>query len=705
MEQLILIKTLEDLHKLKKYLADKEYVAFDTETTGLLKSSLIIGYSVSAEIDIGYYVVTRYWDVEKKELINLETLDESKEIMKMLATKKLIMQNSPFDCYMVKNNYDIELMGSLHTDTLILGHILNENRSNGLKELGVALFGETAKTEQKEMKESVIKNGGVLTKADYELYKADADLIGKYGAKDAILTLKIFFTLVTDLYDQKLDKFYYEDESMPLLRGPTYQMNTTGLRVDPKKLENLKGILEVDCAAAKDFIMREITSLVTKEYPGTIPKNTFNIGASKQLSWLLYNELEESFDILTKGGKELCKELGIKTPYSASEKRSFIIEVRSREGEVYLKPQYNWKTKKYGRAKKVAKWWHYVACGKGSLAKLSHKYEWVNKLLEYAKNLKILNTYVLGIQSRMQYGIIRPSFLQHGTTSGRYSSKSPNFQNLPKDDKRVKECIIAREGNVFVGADYSQLEPRVFASFSNDKRLLDCFKNGDDFYSVVGAEIFNKIGYSLKKNDENSFAKKFPQLRDIAKAVALACTYGTTAYKIAPSIKKTEQEAQEIINDYFEKFPNVKELMLESHKIAKMTGVVKNLFGRPRRIPKAKDIQKMFPNTDHADLDYEWRNLLNLSINHRIQSTGASIMNRAAIAFYDMCKVISEEDIKWDNVKIVCQVHDELIIECPEELGKKVADILKIAMEETVVLPGVDLIAEPKIGKNLAELK
>ena len=590
MEQLILIKTLNDLHKLKEYLRDKEYVSFDTETTGLLKSSLIIGYSVSAEIDVGYYVITRVWDKDKKKLIDLETVEESKEIMELLSTKKLIMQNSFFDCYMVKNNYGIELMSSVHTDTMILGHILNENRSNGLKELGVALFGETAKNEQKEMKESVIANGGLLTKADYELYKADPDILGKYGAKDAILTLKIFYTLVPTLYEEELDGFFYDDESMPLLRGPTYEMNSTGLRIDTKKLENLKGILEVDCAEAKNFIMREIKPLVEKEYPGTKPINTFNIGASKQLSWLLYNEMEETFDTLTKGGKELCNHLGLKIPYSKGDKCKFIQEIRSREGEVYCPPQYNWKTKKTGRAKKVAKWWHYTACSQASLSKISHRYKWVEKLLEYAKNLKILNTYVIGIQSRAQYGVIRPSFLQHGTTSGRYSSKNPNFQNLPRDDKRIKECIIAREGNVFVGADYSQLEPRVFASFSGDVRLLDCFKNGYDFYSVIGAEIFNKLGYSLKKNDTDSFAKKFPQLRDIAKAVALSSTYGTTAYKMAPLIKKTEEEAQEIINNYFESFPNVKQLMLDSHETAKKTGVVKNLFGRPRRIPKAKEI-------------------------------------------------------------------------------------------------------------------
>lgn len=704
-EKLEIIKDLEGLAKLKEYLKDKEYVAFDTETDGVLKSSRIIGYSVSAEIDIGYYVITRAWNVMKQSLEDLPTLEPSREIMEILSTKKLVMQNAPFDCDRVQNNYGIELMQAVHTDTMILGHLLDENRSNGLKELGVALFGEDSRKEQVLMKESVIRNGGVLTRKDYELYKADADLIALYGAKDAILTLKVFYTLVTDLYDQGLDSFFYNDESMRLLKGPTYELNTTGLRVDPIQLQNLKGTLEVEIAEDKAFIYKEIFPLVEHKYPGKTPSKTFNIGASKQMSWLLYEVLNNEFDVLTKGGKELCKALELKTPYEHRDKVHFVTTVRENYGRVYEESKYNPKTKKMSRPKKVGNYWDYLGAGKASLNKLSHRYEWIARLLKYSKNLKLLNTYVIGIQERMQYNIIRPSFLQHGTTSGRYSSKAPNFQNLPRDDKRIKACIVSRPGKSFVGADYSQLEPRVFASFSEDKRLLDCFASGDDFYSVIGAEVFDKVGYSLKKDDPNSFAKKFPQLRDISKVVALSSTYGTTAHKMAPTIKKSVKEAQEIIDNYFERFPSVLKLMLESHEMAKEAGRVENLFGRPRRMPKAMEIPKIYGKKQHSDLPYEARNLLNLAINHRIQSTGASIMNRAAIAFCDMCKELAKEDTRWKEVKIVMQVHDELIAECPDDLAEDVVIVMKDAMENTVILPGVLLHTEPKVSKILSELK
>jgi len=696
LEKLITIKTLDDLQTLRDYLEDQEYVAFDTETTGTDKESKIIGFSVSADPELSFYVIQSYWDIIQSQLVEIVPIQDIKAFMELLKGKKLIMHNSVFDCSMVENNYQVSLMPSVYADTMILGHILDENRSNALKELGASLFGEDARKEQTEMKASVLANGGHLTKDKYELYKADSELLAKYGAKDALLTLKLFWVFIEQLYEEKLDKFFFE-ESMPLLKGPTYQMNTAGLRVDPARLQELKGQLEAEIHEAKAFIYKEIEPLVKSKYKGTKPSNTFNIGSSKQLAWLLFFELGNEFNILTDSGKELCKALSLKLPYSAKAKREFIQTVISNKDRVYAEAKWNPKTRKLGRPKKVGDPWNYLAAGKVTLAKLAPRYKWVERLLQYAKDLKLLNTYVLGIQSRMRYNVIRPSFLQHGTTSGRYSSKNPNFQNLPRKDKRVKNCIIARQGKIFVGADYSQLEPRVFASFSGDKRLLDCFKNGDDFYSVIGMEVFDKYDCSLKKEDPNSFAVKYPDLRDIAKTVALSSTYGTTANKMATAINKNIDESQMIIDSYFSKFPKVKTFMLKSHEQAKAQGRVENLFGRPRRMPQALAIPEIYGDTEHERLPYEIRNILNLAVNHKVQSTGASIMNRAAIAVYNRLSHL--------GVSLVLQVHDELILEGPEALEGLMKETLKDCMENTVKLPGVDLVAEPKSAKSLADLK
>jgi len=695
MEQLKIIRTLEELDQLQSSLKDAQYVAYDTETTGLTKEDTIIGFSVCADLETSYYVILSYWDPETQALKTLPTKDGAREFLEFLQTKELIMHNSIFDCSMTANNFGVELIKKVHTDTMILAHLVDENRRIGLKDLGISIFGEDAGKEQAEMKESVTKNAGLLTKAKYELYKADADLLAKYGAKDALLTLKLFYTLVPELIEQGLDSFFYEEESMPLLRGPTYDLNTTGLKVDKDKLEDLKRTLETECSEALAFIHKEIYPHVCKEYPGNKKNNGFNIGSTKQVAWLLFMVLGNDFGTLTKEGRTVCKTLGLDLPYTPKARRQFIQSCIASKGHKYKGPKSSIKDP-----------WTYMQCGKEILAKYADKYKWVSKLLEYSKNKKILNTYVEGIGERLQYGVIRPSFKQAGTTSGRYSSKEPNFQNLPRNDKRVKACIVSRPGKSFIGADYSQLEPRVFASVSEDARLLQTFTGDEDFYSAIGMEVFDKYDCTPQKDgSDDAFGIKYKKLRDIAKVVALSATYGTTAPKLAPTIGKSIHEAQEVIDNYFTRFPSVLNFMLKTHEEVKTTGKTYNLFGRPRRMPEALNIKRVYGNTAHSKLPYEVRNLLNLAVNHKIQSTGASIINRAAIAIIATIEDMVDHAKLWKQVKIVMQVHDELILEAPDEIAAEVASVVKNCMEKTVFLPGVSLVAEPKIAKNLADLK
>jgi DNA polymerase-1 len=286
-----------------------------------------------------------------------------------------------------------------------------------------------------------------------------------------------------------------------------------------------------------------------------------------------------------------------------------------------------------------------------------------------------------------------------------HNCKAPNFQNLPREDKRVKSCIVARPGKVFVAADMSQLEPRVFASVSQDERLMKCFDTGDDFYSVIGTEVFDKKDCTLQKHGDKFFGKKYPDLRHKSKTVSLSSTYGTTANKMAPVLGIDKQEAQQIIDNYFAKFPHVETMMLGSHEEAKKNGYVTTMFGRKRRIPEAMEIEKKFGNVSHSELPYEARNLLNLACNHKIQSAGASIMNRSATAFCHMVDSLAENDPRWAEVKLVLQVHDSLVAESPEEIAEDVSAILKDALENTVQLKGVALQADPVICKSLAEEK
>jgi DNA polymerase I-like protein with 3'-5' exonuclease and polymerase domains len=663
--ELIIIDTQRGIEHLAVYLKDKEYVAYDCETTGLSPSDKVIGFSICAEEDRAFYVILNKW--ENDSLLSLD-LDPT-EILKELVDKQLVMHNAVFDCMMAESNFKCRLIDSLHTDTMILAHLLDENRKIGLKPLAAQLFGDSATREQEEMKGSIIANGGSATKTNYELYKADAYLIARYGAKDAWLTYKLFLELVPELYEQKLDKFFYEDESMPLLRGPTYDLNTTGLQVDTQRLLQLKKQLQAECLEAKAFIYQEIDAHIKHKYPGDSKKTTFNIGSGQQLAWLLFGQLGLEFGTLTKEGKNVCKALGLKLPYTPAAKRDFIATCSTNVGRTYQCESYSAGAVTKGRNIKDP--WAYIMSDKKILQKHAQRYKWIEKLLEYNRKKKLLNTYVEGIEERIKYGIIRPSFHQAGTTSGRYASRDPNFQNLPRDDKRIKEAIVPRPGRSFVGADYSQLEPRVFAYVSQDQTLASAFSGATDFYSVIGMEVYDILDVlPIKDGSPSAFGIKHKRLRDNAKVIALASTYGATAFQLAPTTGKSVDDTQEDIDKYFEKFPKVKLMMLESHEMAKKTGQVSNLFGRPRRMPEAKRITKLYGNASHAKLPYEARNLLNLAVNHRIQSTGASIVNRAAILFYKNCKLAGID------CKLVLQVHDSLVVECEEADAENVAILL-----------------------------
>ncbi len=688
MENLIVIQTCEEFDRLQAYLdsLETDIIAFDTETTGLGPDAEVIGYSIAGETDIGIYVVLSYWDKEQQKLIYTGLKEKSKPIIEWLKTKRLVMHNCNFDCKMVKRDFGIELIDSVFVDTLELAFLLNENRSVGLKDLAASLFGESAKQEQEEMAASVIANGGKWMAKQKEMFKADVNILARYGAKDTILTLKLLHEFTQELFDQNLDTFFFDEESMPLMRGPTYELNTTGLKIDMDKLKKLEASLELECATLKAEIDEAVAKYVVDLKDKKGKKKKFSIGSSQQLAWLLFIKLENEFKQLTKGGRKFAKDTIGKLPYSALDKRKFIRACQD-------------------SGKDPAK---LIACDKATLTQLARRYDWVAKLLKYKGAGKILKTYATGMQRFINYGVIYPSFLQHGTTSGRYSSRAPNFQNLPRDDKRIKDCIISRPGKVFVAADYSQLEPRVFASVSQDKRLMECFAKGEDFYSVVGIPIFKRFECSAIKNedDPNCFAMKYEHERQVSKQVSLASAYGTTAHKQAQVLTENDgspmsvEQCQGIIEAYFEEYPSVKKMMVDSHNTVMSTGMVHTLYGRPRRIPQATLLRRMFgKNVKHEDLPYEYRTLLNLSMNHRVQGSGASIVNRAAIAFHRRAR---EQNL---DAKIILQVHDEIVAECPEAQAKQVAALLRDCMENTTILPGVKLIAKPKIGKTLAECK
>lgn len=699
MEKLHHIETSDNLAEILNKIELAKFIAYDIETTGVDKNCDIVGFSIAISPDEAYYFVTKYWDGEKIQSTEFFNSGSHVKVVESLVNKKLLMHNGIFDCSITHRVYGVSLIDSLHTDTLEMAHLCNEEWDLGLKSLGKRFFGESAIEEQKRMKESVIQNSGKWSdaqKGEKEMFKADKKLLSQYGAKDTILTYKVFLKLLPLLKKDGLLDFFYKEESMPLLRGPTYDMNTTGLKIDRERLVKTEQELIKEINDLEVKILREIEPHIKDKYPGKNKKTTFNIGSSEQRSWLLFVKLNNEFHTLTDGGRQVARTLIGKIPYDIGLKRKFI---RAVQEEGYLNPKTN---------KRIYKPEKYIKCDVDTLERYAAKYSWVSDYILMSKKNKILKTYVRGIKNKLHYGVIYPRFNQAGTESGRYSSSDPNFQNLPSRDielsKRVKEFIVARKGKKFVGADFSQVEPRIMAAYSQDEALLQCFQKNQDFYAVIGVPLYH-VEASLYKGEEDSFENKYKTLRNNIKTLVLANNYGQTPRKLATKMVDehghhyTEERAHQIIKNYFELFPGVKNFILGTHEEVKENGYVKTMYGRIRRLPQAKFVKKYFDGVPHSQLDYQHRKPLNISINYKMQGTAASIINRAAIA-------INQEFRKQNlSAKLIMQVHDELIVECDDNEAETVSNIMKDKMENSISLPGVKLEAKPVIGSNLMELK
>ena len=339
----------------------------------------------------------------------------------------------------------------------------------------------------------------------------------------------------------------------------------------------------------------------------------------------------------------------------------------------------------------------------------------------------MLNSYIIPILEKHTNGRIYTGFNQTATISGRFSSSKPiNLQTLIRDDKRVKQGFIPDEGMSFVAMDYESAEPKVFAHVSGDYRLQDIFKRGHDFYSTIAIATEGLNQYSADPEAENYLGKCAKSLRQKSKAYSLGICYGLAAYKLSQSLSIDVKEAQILIDNYLNSYPDLHQWMLDSEEMAITHGYVVSLLGRKRRLPLVKELHDRFRVTEFTrqnlcflwkkfnkiklfnqfekagDFAYACKNELNNAKNFQIQSMAASICNRAMIKFYREAKRLKL------NAKIMLQIHDEIVILCPNHQAKDVAILLKECMlnnsaTENLTVP---MAGEPIITtKNIAEAK
>jgi DNA polymerase-1 len=305
----------------------------------------------------------------------------------------------------------------------------------------------------------------------------------------------------------------------------------------------------------------------------------------------------------------------------------------------------------------------------------------VDMVLEHRELAKLKSTYVDALPAAVDplNGRVHTSYSQAGSVTGRLSSSNPNLQNIPirtELGRRVRNGFIAEDGNVLISVDYSQVELRIVAVMAGDESMLDAFRAGQDIHATTAAAIF---GVPLEQVSKDQ--------RRHAKAVNFGLIYGMSAFGLTRSTDLTLGEAENFVKAYFEKFPGVKRYLDNIRKLAASQGYVETLLGRRRYFPALKS------GTNPQMRNREERE----AINSPIQGTAADIMK---IAMLRIPAALANAGLKG---QMLLQVHDEIVIECPQQERKETARVVQKVMEEAYPM-SIPLSTEARWGRSWGEM-
>ena len=615
---------------------------------------------------------------------------------------------------------------------------------------------KSANEEQIELKESIKKNGGSVTKESFQIYKADLDILSKYAAADTDLTLRICNLYLGKLRDEGLEDFFFKDEVMPIYREVTLPMEMLGVDLDMDLLNKIDVEITEDLKKNKEVVMKSI--LDTSEAKEWIVANAMDkFPVSHKGNWAM--RLVERYSLALpkseKTGKYSLTKKNIEDLETVNEKEAVVkeflltgdktlidevesarismamwkelndgeylnIQSKKHLGEIVfgymgIKPLISGHQTKSGRAQFDMDMVEHLA---------KEGYEWAVNLRIYNKLLKIKSTYVDRFLDRNENGRYYFYFKQNGTVSGRYGSDA---QQLPKPLEEGQEApilmkyvnivrafLIAGKGRKVIDADYESLEPHCFAAVSGDKGLQEIFEKNWDFYSTVAIKTEKLKGVSADKAADNYLKKVNPLKRNTAKAYSLGIAYGMEAYALGRTLDVSQKEAQVLVDGYLDGFPQLKEWRERSREEVKANGKISNYVGRVRHLPRVK---KTFAKFGDRMMDWrfrkelepqygkeqvmkayrDYRNGLNNCLNFQLQSLAAAVVNRAALA------INRKAEEMGIDAKVQAQVHDQLIINIREDQAEEFAPIVQHLMEVTTKLPGVTLKAPPEIAVNWKE--
>jgi DNA polymerase I-like protein with 3'-5' exonuclease and polymerase domains len=578
------------------------------------------------------------------------------------------------------------------------------------------------------------------------------EILGKYAAADTDLTLRLCSHFMDILAQEGLEKFFFEDEVMPLYKEVTIPMEEMGVDLDIDLLLQTKEEIIKDLEENKKIVLKSligtkagqewVVDTALKEFPPS-NKGTWAQAIAERYSLSLPKSDKTGKFSITKKTLEELEDSPVKE-FLLTGNLDVLDTMEAMKISMAL-----WKEKNDGEYINIQSKKHlgeiafqYMGIkaksqtSKGQdqfdmdmLEDLSKTHPWAENLRVYNKLLKIKSTYIDRFVDNAEDGKYYFYFKQNGTVSGRYGSDA---QQLPKPKEEgedapiivkytniVRAFLISGPGRKIIDADYESLEPHCFASVSGDKGLQDIFNNGWDFYSTVAIKTErleeDKVNYpdgvSPDKRSPVYLKKLDPVKRNKAKAYSLGIAYGMEAYALGMTLGVDQKTAQELVDGYLNGFPQLKEWRVASREQVKQHGFIKNKVGRIRHLPKVQrlyqkygdqimdwrfrnELAKTYGKEQVMSMYRDYRNGLNNCLNYQLQSLAAAVVNRAAVQINRKLKELGIDG------RVQAQVHDQLIINVPEDQAEFVAPIIKEIMESTTKLEGVTLKAPPEISLN-----
>lgn len=441
--------------------------------------------------------------------------------------------------------------------------------------------------------------------------EVDIERVKEYAAEDADITLQLCHALRPMLEENTKLYDLFRNIEMPLM-PVLAEMERHGVKLDTEAMDNYSNILREQIIASEQKV---------KELAGC----DFNLSSPKQVGDVLFGQL--------------------KIDPSARKTR----------------------TGQYATSEDV-------------LQKLSGAHPIVAEILNYRGLVKLLSTYAEALPRLVnpRTNRIHTSFNQTAVVTGRLSSSDPNLQNIPireANGREIRKAFVAADADhMIIAADYSQVELRLMAHFSNDAHMIEAFRNGEDIHAATAAKIF-KVPLSEVTSD----------MRRKAKTANFGIIYGITAFGLAERLGIPQKEAKEIIEEYFGSFPGVKAYMNRCIEEAKSSGSVTTLFGRHRKLDDINSRNSVVRNVAERN-----------AINAPIQGTAADIIK---IAMINIDKALRSNGLK---TKMILQVHDELVFDTLRSEADEVKRIVKECMEQACQL-SVPLTAEIGEGNNWLE--